>query len=115
MPDNSASPILPSRSPGGVTSTTTDKYRTEEVRVITQNNSKIPNSNKDGGGGLGTIVSALGGGVFSVFTSALSFKARPIEDTQVQSSAKDNSGLYIAGAILLIFAFVYFFSKTGKK
>lgn len=56
-----------------------------------------------------------GMGILSAITGVLSFKAQPIEDTQVQSSAKDNSGLYIIGAILLIFAFVYFFSKTGKK
>jgi len=110
MPDNSPSPILPSRAPGGVV--TEDRYRTGEVEVITKTNQPKP---KNGGGGFGAVVSVLGGGVFSVFNSALSFKTQPVQDTQVQSQSKDNSGIYIVGAILLIFGFVYLFSKAGKK
>ena len=99
MPDNSASPILPSRSPGGVVSTTTDPYKTEDVKVITQANQPKPK----------------GAGILSILNGVLSFKANPVQDTVTPAASKDNSGLYIVGAILLIFGFIYFFGKGGKK
>ena len=98
MPTDNTVSTLPSRSPGGVQSTTTDNYRTNEVEVIAV-----------------TPVKKKGMGVLSALSSILSFKAQPIQDTVSPNNTKDNSGLYIVGAILLIFGAIFLFSKMGKK
>ena len=49
-----------------------------------------------------------------IIGNILKFKAQPVEDIK-PIYEPDNSGLYIVGAILLIFGFIYFFGKGGKK